>query len=493
MIRRTPKLAKLKDLERQMDHASSYEEWTQAALEHDSISGRQRWREDDRCRLYDFAQIRDRFERLQALRSQQDYSGLLYALNEGIHGNMGGMGRASLYGKAKFGTKRLIEDYIGEIAQSLQLLARLDGDQVSPESRLEFFHRANVCFGRTALMLSGGGVLGYYHLGVVKALLEQKVLPTVISGSSAGAFIAGMVGTRTDDEMDELFRGDRLHHEPDSLTDNSLLERLVYGEHRQLTRPDIESLIEHLIPDYTFQEAFEKTGRQINISVAPAELHQGSRLLNAITSPNVYIRSAVLASGAVPGFYEPVTLAARSAEGKARPYHPSRRWIDGSFADDLPAKRLSRLYGVNHTIVSMVNPLIFPLLGGSDHAPQIYTDFKMALHSLYAGMSREIFGFYRFVTRRRSGRLPFSDIWINMIHGVIDQDYTGDINILPRFNWYDPRKMLAHASQDDRNELIQQGERSAYYHVETIRSCTLISRTLDEILGETDRVAAVPG
>jgi TAG lipase/steryl ester hydrolase/phospholipase A2/LPA acyltransferase len=42
--------------------------------------------------------------------------------------------------------------------------------------------------------------------------------------------------------------------------------------------------------------------------VAPAEKHQNGRLLNAITSPNVFVREAVLASCAVPGIYEPVAL-----------------------------------------------------------------------------------------------------------------------------------------------------------------------------------------
>ena len=54
----------------------------------------------------------------------------------------------------------------------------------------------------------------------------------------------------------------------------------------------IRRMIERMIPNETFQEAYERTGRQISISVAPSELHQTSRL-NAITSPNVYVRSAV--------------------------------------------------------------------------------------------------------------------------------------------------------------------------------------------------------
>ncbi|PIQ33197.1 MAG: hypothetical protein COW63_05905, partial [Bacteroidetes bacterium CG18_big_fil_WC_8_21_14_2_50_41_14] len=40
---------------------------------------------------------------------------------------------------------------------------------------------------KTGLVLSGGAVKGFAHLGVLKALREKKMLPDVISGVSAGA------------------------------------------------------------------------------------------------------------------------------------------------------------------------------------------------------------------------------------------------------------------------------------------------------------------
>jgi TAG lipase/steryl ester hydrolase/phospholipase A2/LPA acyltransferase len=38
--------------------------------------------------------------------------------------------------------------------------------------KLEFFAETRHSFGRTALILSGGGSLGKYHFGVMKALYE---------------------------------------------------------------------------------------------------------------------------------------------------------------------------------------------------------------------------------------------------------------------------------------------------------------------------------
>ncbi len=95
-----------------MAAADSYEEWREAAIAHDEKSGVMRWKTCDESKHFDYKSIRRRLERLRKLRAKKDYPGILFALNEGIHGNIDGMGRRALYGKAKFGTKTLITDYI---------------------------------------------------------------------------------------------------------------------------------------------------------------------------------------------------------------------------------------------------------------------------------------------------------------------------------------------------------------------------------------------
>ena len=150
-------------------------------------------------------------------------------------------------------------------------------------------------------MLSGGGVLGFYHLGVVKTLLDRGLLPRVISGSSAGSLVAGVVGTHTEKQLEHFYEPANVHFEAER--EASMFSRMFFGANPQIDVGDLERLIARMIPDMTFQEAYEKTGRQISITVSSAEPHQRSRLLNAITSPNVYVRSAVMASCAVPGVF----------------------------------------------------------------------------------------------------------------------------------------------------------------------------------------------
>ncbi|MGY8859713.1 MAG: DUF3336 domain-containing protein [Pseudomonadales bacterium] len=472
---------KLKNLQQQMDQAVTYEQWSQLAQQHDEISGQKGWRAIDKTSQYDYSQIRLRLDKLRQLRARQDYQGLLFTLNEGIHGNLGGMGRHSLYSRAKFGTKTLIEQYVDEIDDSLRFLAELESDDITTQQKLDFFYRANICFGRSALMLSGGGVLGFYHMGVVKTLLTEGLLPRVISGSSAGALVAAVIGTHTDKELEYFYDPANVVSEAEQ--EASVFSKMFFGANPRIEVGDLEKMVARMIPDLTFHEAYEKTGRQISISIAPAELHQQSRLLNAITSPNVYLRAAVMASCAVPGVFPPVMLMAKNQHGEAQPYLPTLKWVDGSIADDLPAKRLQRLYSTNHFIVSMVNPIAIPFLNKNGERSAL----GAALGTMGIGVSREILNFYRGIVQKRGDSWPRVNMLVSSMHGLIDQDYSGDINIVPNFSWYNPAKLLSHLSEEDLVELMEGGENSAYPAVEAIRICTRISRTMEEILNRFEQ------
>lgn len=467
---------RLKLLEQTMAAARSYDAYRSAAIEHDELSGMADWREVEHTDLYDHAQIRLRLDRLKNLRARNDHQGLLFALNEGIHGNMGGMGKSVLYRMAKFGTKRLIEEYIAEIDASLRVIAELDDSVIPVQQKVDFFYRCNICFGRSALMLSGGGVLGFLHLGVINILVEQGLLPRVISGSSAGSLVAGVLACFDDDEMMQ-FR-DPVMMRSEARKDASFFRRLILGIGPHMTVEDLEGLTERLIPDMTFEEAYAKTGRQVSITVAPAEPHQRSRLLNAVTSPNVYIRSAVMASCAVPGVFPPVMLMAKNVYGDPQPYLPGRRWVDGSVADDLPAKRLSRLFGTNHYIVSMVNPIATAFLGKDEEKSPL----RNAVGSLGVGVGREVLNFYRGIAQKRGDNWPRFNMALHGLHALVDQEYSGDINIVPSFRMANPMHLLSHLDETELLEIIGHGERACFEKVEAIRRCTMISRTLEAIL-----------
>ncbi len=165
---------------------------------------------------------------------------------------------------------------------------------------------------------------GMYHVGVVRALSRNNLLPRVVSGSSVGSIITAVIGTRTDAELNVL-------DEPGNFdlsffpTDNS---GSVYRNFQRLVSSgvlmDIQILqrcIRSNVPDLTFQEAYERTGRVINISISPTDNNKDvPHLLNYLSAPNVLVWSAVLASCAIPFVFAPVELMTKDADGQLVPY-----------------------------------------------------------------------------------------------------------------------------------------------------------------------------
>ena len=446
------------------------------ALADDERSGAARWRAEDSSKRYDYKVIRNRLQELREIKALDDPHALLFYLNEGIHGNMGGIGSSAMYKKARFGTKDLITTYNQELAEAIAQVGEISDAVIPAAERLEFVQRASHCYGRSALMLSGGGSLGPFHIGVIKALNEQSLLPSVLSGSSAGSVIAAVVGTRTSDELAEILDGDAVIPAFQGISRQEVLSDA--GD--RITVDVVEKLLAEIIPDMTFAEAYEHSGKSINITVSPRDLHQQARLLNATTSPNVFIREAVMASTAVPGVFPPVTLAAKNFRGERQPYVPSRQWMDGSMSDDLPAKRLARLYGVNHFITSQINPFVIWALRDTQTSDSLPAKFFEIQQNAARDWMKATFPFAMQLTQ---SIYPLN-MFTRMGYNLITQDYTADINILPQRRLWDPRKLLAKLTEREIHKLIREGERQTWPKIEMIRNCTRISRTLDRLQAE---------
>lgn len=465
--------------ERALRGAQNYEEWLDAARAWDAYNGLDVWRRKDATRQYDYVSIRIRLDRLQSLRARHDVRGVLYTLNEGIHGNMGGMGKAGLYAHALSGTKQLVEDYIMEISDALLMLAEDESGDVSDADKMDFFRRASHCFGQSAFMMSGSGSLLFFHVGVLRAMAQVDLVPSILSGSSGGSIIGSVVSTHAEDELLTLMDPDYFLQRIPAQGSNNAIASIA----------DLEDSIAQFIPDLTFEEAYAKTGRAMNVSVAPAETHQTSRLLNAITSPNVLIRSAVMASAAVPGVFPPVTLQARDDRGERQDYLPSRKWVDGSVSDDLPAKRLARLYGVNHYVVSQTNPHVIPFVSDG-HRKQ---NALGLLTEAGRRSTREWFNAVTLIADRVDKRNSWVTQGTSLLRSVVNQDYVGDINILPDYKFLNPMKLLAFPGEKQMRQLIASGERCTWPKLEMIRLQTQISRTLDGIFTQHDRRRAAAG
>jgi predicted acylesterase/phospholipase RssA len=271
--------------------------------------------------------------------------------------NWVGFENPRLYSETYYGTKDLVQSFADEAETSLQFLLRTT--QLDADNKRALFKHLGSNFGRTALCLSGGGTFAYYHFGVAKALMDAELLPEVITGTSGGALVAALLCTRTDEELKKLLVP-ALAHRITACHEGIL----TWSKRWWKTGARFDSVdwakkcAWMTYGSLTFKEAYQRTGRILNVSCVPSDPHSPTILANYITAPDCVIWSAVLASAAVPGILNPVVLMKKDRDGSLSPYSFGHKWKDGSLRTDIPLKSLNLHFNVRFSIVSQVNPHI---------------------------------------------------------------------------------------------------------------------------------------
>ena len=458
----------LSDIEKEIENADSYQGFYDACLYHDEISGANEWKEKDASSSYDYEMIRKRVERMKTARAHQDAAALMSILHEGIHGNLGNISNPLLNKKAKIGTKKLIQEFLDEVCAALDFIYNADENEVDFYEKLSFFNETSHSYGQSCLMLSGGAGLGFFHVGVVRTLLAHDLIPKVVSGASAGSIIAALIGTRKKDELELLLTPESIHEQFSGWRQFQGIRQDSFFDSTNLENALIE-----LFDLTTFEEAYRKTGISMTTTVSPADLHQHSRLLNHKTSPNAIITQAVRASCAIPYVFSPVYLKAKNLQGEIIPYIPNRQFADGSLMADLPYERLARLFGVNHSIVSQINPLAAPFIAGGKHKTDSISELTIR-HATNLAKKNSIYFFDVLESMSKSDSLRRG---IHKVRSIIEQQYVGDINILPKNRFKELKHVLANPTLETLTELINSAERACWPHIDLISRNTKISKT----------------
>ena len=159
-----------------------------------------------------------------------------------------------------------------------------------------------------------------YHLGIIKALFENHLLPKVICGASSGALVAALVCSHTDDDLPTIFLKDNINFKAfQKRSEVGRLRRRLLRLWRQGVLMDIRLMEECMrdnIGDITFLEAYHKTGRILNITLRASGIGHGvPLLLNYLNAPNVVIWSAACASCSVVGLYDRVDILTKAPNG----------------------------------------------------------------------------------------------------------------------------------------------------------------------------------
>ncbi|EWM25284.1 patatin-like serine [Nannochloropsis gaditana] len=205
--RMTVKGRQISETRRRMAKAKNYYEWLKCAERMDELEGKNRWREVPESTLYNHRMLQEKINQFNNMMQNGDVFQLMFVLRGGISRNQFGLLNEGLYQHAYSGTKKIVERYLEVVVKALNFVCDVNPslDNISADVKLAFFNETRHAFGRTALLLSGGAGLGFYHVGFVKALFDQGILPRVLSGASAGSIISSMIGVRTDDELYAMF------------------------------------------------------------------------------------------------------------------------------------------------------------------------------------------------------------------------------------------------------------------------------------------------
>jgi hypothetical protein len=109
----------------------------------------------------------------------------------------------------------------------------------------------------------------------------------------------------------------------------------------------------HLLIDSVVRVCSWMWHLQVNISVtvSGSASSSGKILLNYISTPSVYVWSAVATSCALPGIMEPIKLMAKGPDGKPMPFMSDGiNMIDGSLMADLPVRTFLALPLLSHPV-----------------------------------------------------------------------------------------------------------------------------------------------
>lgn len=469
---------RIKKMQRELETAESYEQWKFIALKLDEESGAQEWKYDNSSDFFDAEIISHRLNLLRRYKLNHRTVDLMYILREGLSHDVANIGHPMLFAQTYIGTKKLIEDYVEEVSQSLLYIASEKCESLSTADKIKFFENCKQAYGQPAMMFSGGASLGLFHSGVCKALIEQDLMPKVLSGSSAGAMMTAMLGVSNAEEITQILTGESFYSEAFHFRS---FKELIRGNGGFADVRYLKKFLVENLGDLTFEEAYAKSGLDINISVAPFDVNQeDSRIMNRYTAPDLLVWSAVLASCAVPILFPPVRLTSKRYDGVHTPYLASIRWVDGSVKSDFPQEKMSRLYNINYTIASQVNPHIVPFMQSDEkrYRTNLLSWPERIIRKHGKTIAMDVMNF----TRESMGRIPPVRRLLDHGYGIVDQRYYGDLNIVGNYSLRHYHYMLQNPRPHLFKILQREGERATWSKISSIETHARIGKTIEHCL-----------
>jgi NTE family protein len=170
---------------------------------------------------------------------------------------------------------------------------------------------------RIALVLGGGGLKGLAHIGVLRALEEREIVPSVVAGTSIGsligaAYATGMALEDMESRALALRRSDLFQLNRLGMIRYRREAKSIYQE------APLRELCESILPPLRIDDL------PLPVLINTVDLQLGTRVVWGLPGlRDVPLVDAVYASCALPGFYPPGEVGGRTC-------------ADGGVIDNLP-------------------------------------------------------------------------------------------------------------------------------------------------------------
>lgn len=184
------------------------------------------------------------------------------------------------------------------------------------------------------LCLSGGGALGFAHIGVLQALEDHGIFVDQLVGSSMGAIVATLyAGGYSPSDMLQMIKDDKLYKVTKLMTFHPGFLKSGLSNHNTL-----RSLVRELVPDNSFDQLKKKLHLcVVNLNKAEWEIKSEGEDLDLW----------VAASASIPGVFEAVK-------------HDDVYYVDGGLLNNMPAQ------GLEDYCQTIIGVDVFPVIPPTD-------------------------------------------------------------------------------------------------------------------------------
>lgn len=164
------------------------------------------------------------------------------------------------------------------------------------------------------LCLSGGGALGFAHIGVIQALEDHGIFPEQIVGTSMGAIVGTLYAAGySPAEMLQMIKDDKLYKITKLMTFHPTFLKSGLSNH---------NILRHLIKELIPHNSFEQLKKRMHVCVVNLSTAEWN-----IVGEGDELDKWVAASASIPGVFEAIK-------------HDDTYYVDGGLLNNVPAQGL---------------------------------------------------------------------------------------------------------------------------------------------------------